>query len=84
MATAGEDSETTWKKLLLQCLLKKNEQKKIIPLIGFHIVKIIYMDQDWKRIEKNENRFFFNISGLWVIFIPLFCNPSMLLCNKLS
>ena len=38
---------------------KKNEQKKIIPLIGFHIVKIIYMDQDWKRIEKNENRFFF-------------------------
>lgn len=38
---------------------KKNEQKKIIPLIGFHIVKIIHMDQDWKRIEKNENRFFF-------------------------
>ena len=28
MATAGEDSETTWKKLLLQCLLKKKMSKR--------------------------------------------------------
>ena len=28
MATAGEDSETTWKKLLLQCLLKKKLAKE--------------------------------------------------------
>lgn len=38
--------------------IEKNEQKKIILLIGFHIVKIIYMDQDWKRIEKMKIDFF--------------------------
>lgn len=38
------------------------------------------MEQDWKGIEKNENRFLKNESGLWVIFFPCFCTTSILLC----
>ena len=38
------------------------------------------MDQDWKRIERNENRFFKNVPRLRVIFLPFKRNASILLC----